>query len=656
MPAIIGLYGLPGSGKSFLLKKLQNQLDPRQYTFYEGSELIASLVTGGLAAFQKLDNKKKQYWREQAMSTVAGDCYQSGRTAIVTGHFMFPAEGEYVSVCTAKDLNTYTHIIYLKLSAKVLSEQILGDTEKVRRSMSVEDLETWQQMEVQGLTRLSKEHDILFSNLAETGDNRLLDAFKLIQFSRRVKTVPNMIRVNARVDEILSHHTGLETMLVFDGDKTLCTEDAGMLCWKAIGIADQIVELFKGPLGYSETTFLQAMLLCEETIDETNFEGICKLRAAQIKIHPEFIYLLRKMKSHNHVRAVVATCGIRRLWELVLEREGFSETVKVIGGARISDDMIVTPIVKAHIVSRLKGEKGLRVWAFGDSPLDLPMLEEANEAIVVTGELHSRSRSMEKALLEAIEARDLRAQQTRQPGYVPPRLTVDVLPEVYLTDPAFLCAVFSRRQSLHPNVWHTTDTNAARLLMSPARDASVAGSQLRRAHGNMALYLAWSFLSEKLGVEEYPIQHVQGHQISGHRLRHEQKTTIVALMRGGEPMALSLSEAFPLAMFVHAASPNDVRSDHVENQETVILVDSVINSGKTLIDFISHTRSLSRHVQIIVVAGVVQADAILQGRKLAKKIEEHGVLIGALRLSENKFTGVKGTDTGHRLFNTTHMD
>lgn len=53
--------------------------------------------------------------------------------------------------------------------------------------------------------------------------------------------------------------------------------------------------------------------------------------------------------------------------------------------------------------------------------------------------------------------------------------------------------------------------------------------------------------------------------------------------------------------------------------------------------------------------GVVQTDAVMQGHALASVMEEYGVHIGVLCLSENKFTGFRGTDTGHRLFNTTHM-
>ncbi|KHN94159.1 HAD-like domain protein [Metarhizium album ARSEF 1941] len=464
-----------------------------------------------------------------------------------------------------------------------------------------------------------------------------------------------MVRVNAKVSQLLSGRKSLETMVVVDADKTLYAEDTAKMFWDVLGSASPLQKLFGGPLGYSETAFLQAVVLYEEAADEAEFERVCDVVASRTEIHAEFKELFGMAATENHVGVVVVTCGIRRVWDKVLQREGLSRTVQVIGGSRISDDMVVTPEVKARIVARLQREEKVRVWAIGDSPLDLPMLEAADEAIVVTGEEQHRSRSMDDALLEAIKTRGLRARQALLPSNASPRLSYAVLPRIRLTNEEFLRPVFSRRRRLHQNVWHATAKDAAKVLMAPTRDASVAGPRLRKAHADIGLYLAWGFLPELLGVEEYPMQHVQGHQIMGHRLRHERETTIVALMRGGEPLALALNEALPLAMFLHAISPDDIKPHHVENQKTVILVDSVINSGQTLIKFVQHTRRLRKDVRIVAVAGVVHADAVSQGHALAGIMEQHGVHIGALRLSENKFTGFKGTDTGHRLFNTTHL-
>jgi phosphoribosylpyrophosphate synthetase len=101
----------------------------------------------------------------------------------------------------------------------------------------------------------------------------------------------------------------------------------------------------------------------------------------------------------------------------------------------------------------------------------------------------------------------------------------------------------------------------------------------------------------------------------------------------------------------------------------VILVDAVINSGASIVEFVRHIREkLSRQVRIVVVAGVMQEGAI------SKIVEEDGkavvklgllktdlvgmgdVTLVALRTSVNAYSGKGPTDTGHRLFNSTHLD
>ncbi|CZR43649.1 uncharacterized protein FPRO_07434 [Fusarium proliferatum ET1] len=109
-------------------------------------------------------------------------------------------------------------------------------------------------------------------------------------------------------------------------------------------------------------------------------------------------------------------------------------------------------------------------------------------------------------------------------------------------------------------------------------------------------------------------------------------------------------------MFIHASSVGDVKMHHVQGQSNVILVDSVVNSGKSVIEFIKRVVRLEPNIHITVVAGVVQAEAIAEDHLVAKVMRRHGAGLVALRVSENKFTGTETTDTGNRLFNTTHLD
>ncbi|KAK1846943.1 uracil phosphoribosyltransferase [Colletotrichum chrysophilum] len=502
-------------------------------------------------------------------------------------------------------------------------------------------------------------HGILFGKVSSTPS--LLDKVSIRLNDIRIhSSEENLARVISIVDQMVSSKTShgkLDSMLVFDADKTLCAADTGNLFWHldypesacaGYDIDTPLEELFSSEMGYSYKAFRQAMLRYEDI--EYKFEVLCDGVASRVFIYPEFLALLHAAEKKSNVGVVVVTCGIRRVWEKILAREGLCN-VTIIGGSRIADGYVVTPEVKAAVVSRLQNHHNLYVYAFGDSPMDLPMLKAADEAIVVVGDERLRSKSMDEALLKAISEDGLRAKQMLMPRTSGMRLSSSLLPVLQLNAQQIV-AKFTKTPQ-HLRIFHATEKAAAKLLMTPTRDASVAGPSLRAAHHEVGRYLAIEFLADTLGVEKYPIPHVQGHITSGHRLFGEESTAIIALMRGGEPMALGVSEVFARVIFLHAKQPEDIHENALAGKKTVILVDSVVNSGKSIEVFVRHLQAIYAKVHIVVVAGVVQKDALTKVMKPLGKTADLSLV--ALRLSENKYVGQGGTDTGNRLFNTTHM-
>lgn len=391
----------------------------------------------------------------------------------------------------------------------------------------------------------------------------------------------------------------------------------------------------------------------EEVATDSEFDAICEKVSSQVTMYSEFVTLLDRVAITKHTKAVVVTCGVSRVWEKVLKANGLADYVKVVGSGRIANGYVVTAQTKSELVCHLRFRYEKEVLAFGDSVLDIPMLEGANRAIIVVGDELTRSRGMEVAVETFISDssssfdHDIRPRQLVFPQGARPRLDLKRLP---LFD---LNTIIPRG----PPFVHATDRSAAKLLMAPMRDAKNSGPALREAHRRVGWYLSTEYVSEMVGVEKYKIDHVQGGKTDGHRLFNEQRTTIVPLMRGGEPMAFGVSDAFPLAWFVHAKEPEQLQAHHIAKQKTILLVDSVINNGTSVIEFVDHIRKIDKHIRIVVITGVVQAKAISSGGAIAKLLEEDlNVNVVALRMSDNKYTGKGGTDTGHRLFNTTHLD
>jgi len=665
-PVVIGLYGVPGSGKSFLLNQLKTQLNSDHFLFFDGSQAIASLFAGGLPAFQALSENDKAHARGQAITRIRDTATRMGKVAIVAGHLMFWSEGQEAGtqVYTEKDLETYTHILYLDVEPGIVAHRRDFDKKRIDRgAVSVAHLHKWQEAEKEILRSICREHGILFLPMSRyaTSVNKVVTL--LHDFQSHDEQHNREKAVCALEDVVALGHGFLESMLVIDGDKTLAAEDTGELFWKKLSVAgvlgndkDPLSTLFSSPLGYSYTAFRQATVLYEEMASDEDFEALCQEVAAEVKMHVEFRTLLKSLGHLNHVRAVIVTCGLRRIWELIVENSDLSDTVKVIGGGRISDGFVVDPLVKAALVTRLHDSHHMFVRAFGDSRLDLPMLEKADDAIVVVGKMETRSQSMEAALEDAIDKRGLQASQVLIPSSVAPRLKNSFklkLPVISITKADFIRSVSDQT----PPIMSVSESNAAKLLMTPMRDANNSGPSLREAHRRVGWYLATELVSDVIGVDEYSIPHVQGNETQGYRLRDEQKTLIVPLMRGGEPMAFGVNDALPLAMLVHAKEPVDLKPHHLQGQRNIILVDSVINTGKSVMDFVQHIRSLDATTRIVIVAGVVQDECIRKGGLLNLALAgDVNLNLISLRYSKRKFVGKKATDTGNRLFNTIHLD
>ncbi|KAF2801280.1 uracil phosphoribosyltransferase [Mytilinidion resinicola] len=670
-PTIIGIYGLPGAGKTHLLNYLEQHLDPSHFSFFDGSQSIASVVPGGLAAFHTLSPIAKTDYRKKAIDRIRGLCAERGKAGIVAGHYMFWTENKGPQYCCTKDdLNTYTHIIYLDVPPAVVKARQEADTARERPRSSVEHLRKWQGAEMKQLRDLCRKHEILFARL-ERQENVLEHVAQLIKDFQAHSEAYNTTVVEGVIDEVMETQFPGGTprsVLVIDGDRTLAPQDTGSLFYEKLfqmrresATQCPLRTLFSSSMGYSYTAFRQATLLYQEAVDEHLFDVICRDVALGVTMYPEFVSLLHAMAGQDHVGAVVVSCGLRRVWEELLKREGLSDTVKVVGGGRLSNGYVVTPAVKAAVVSRLRSQtssKGLtKVWAFGDSPMDIPMLQAADEAVVVVGEEKRRSKTMDEALRTAIDEDGLMARQVVLPSTAPPRLDIKKLPLFQITSLEFIDSINLRPSKSAVEIIHATNRTAAKLLMTQTRDASISGPALREAHRCVGWYLATEFLSDLVGVEECPIPHVQGNQTTGSRLYHETQTLIVPLMRGGEPMAFGVNDAFPKARFLHAKEAQDVKLENLEDQVTVVLVDSVINSGNSIMKFVERIRELHATVRIVIMAGVVQADAVSEDvGSLKCRLSVHGrISLVALRVSQNKYTGSGVTDTGNRLFNTTHL-
>ncbi|BCR91870.1 uncharacterized protein ACHE_70713A [Aspergillus chevalieri] len=662
-PRVIGLYGVSGCSKSYLMKQLKQELGESDFQYFEGSEVINAVTVGGLNAFKKLDEHQKNQIRKLAINKIKSACAQSSNVSIVTGHFMFwddEASEQPLRVCTQADLKTYTHVLYVNTPVEVTAKQRTEDTEKERLTVSIQHLHRWQETEIREIRGLCCENNILFATIYPNLKGKL--AILVRDFQRHDESHNKSVAEQLLDETISVHYDELQTVLFFDADKTLAADDTGARFWKRIketkGEDDPLSALFGGPLEYSYTAFRQAMLLYEESTMDDEFDSICEEVATYTQLYPQMFALLHQAGRYNHVCPIIMTCGLRRVWEKIMEKAGLSNVIKVVGGNRITDGLVVTPSVKESLVTRTQRVHAAYTWAFRDSPVDLPMMIAAHQAIVAVGEQQSRSKSMEHNLLTAMVNDGLQARQALLPNDLsPPRLDIVRLPVVNLTEKSFQDSIFQPYKSSGGlRLYHGTDSNAAKLLSTLMRDDNIRGPPQQKAHSKAGSYLATRYLVELINVEEFTMRHPQKKDIAGYRLLGEERTLIVPLMRGGQPMASGVNKVFPKAQFLHAKEPKDMKKEHLEGIVTVILVDYVINSGGSMVQFVRHIREIDSAVRIIIVAGVVQDQAVRGCSPIRAVARSTELTVVALRLSGNKYTGKGTTDTGNRLFNTTHLN
>lgn len=235
-PVVIGLYGVQGCGKTYLLNRLKQEIGESRFKLYDGSDMIADCA-GSLEEFKKLEEKDKVRCRQLAIDQIREDCVRSGKAAIVAGHFMLWSEkaGAGSPIYTQNDLDTYTHILYLDVPASYIEERRSKDTARSRPSLDTSQLKSWQEAEKSQLCDICRKHGILFS-LISTHDNwepkpepelvkrvsMLLNDFKYHNEK------DNLNLATLRLDEaLLPGRDQLETIVVLDADKTLAAKDTG---------------------------------------------------------------------------------------------------------------------------------------------------------------------------------------------------------------------------------------------------------------------------------------------------------------------------------------------------------------------------------------------------------------------------------------------
>ena len=193
-----------------------------------------------------------------------------------------------------------------------------------------------------------------------------------------------------------------------------------------------------------------------------------------------------------------------------------------------------------------------------------------------------------------------------------------------------------------------SNKNIFKVLATESRRANLTPNQLAIVHKKLGQLLSYEIL-DFAEMEEIEINHVQGIKKSL-SISPSEKYIILVLMRGGLYVAEGIKEIFDgRYKYEFINNNNDIlpilnKYKNDADEYNLIIVDSVINTGKTVDQVLSISKQFKFKKQFITTL-VIQEKAI-------EKYSSSDIYLLTVRISPNFYIGKGKTDTGNRIFGT----
>lgn len=345
----IGLYGMPTSGKTFILDRID---------FIEvlvGSKLLREYAPD----FDKRDEAGK----EQARKAVAS-LMMSKETFIMDGHYAF---GDKIAF-TEEEGEMYDVYLYLYTAPDVLSAR-LAASEKNQKYLGY-DAEEWQNREISGLREYCHRHNKDFYVLDNPPLNEYADADAAIEFIKQIVDGYSCLRyAKTCASDILDLSNG-DTVVLLDGDKTLTIEDSSN---KVFGYKTQLYDgnFYTGYQAWKQN----------EEFKRYSFPELTKM---PVRLNP---YVVERLTENSYI----LTSGHEKVWRFIANEL----CLPFYYGIEMSAEtkLYITKIVQSA---------GKRVIAYGDGMNDYYMLKQADEGYLLTKQDGTISRSLKGRDLEGL--------------------------------------------------------------------------------------------------------------------------------------------------------------------------------------------------------------------------------------------------------------
>ncbi len=353
---MIGLYGLPSSGKSFIMEAVKN-FEP-----IAGSKSLLELDSN----FHMLNEQEQDDVRRRLAAEL-----RKKDNIIVDGHYSF---GDRV-VFTEEDGHLYDTFIYLYIDPIILRDRMTDSVKNCKYSGF--DIAPWQLFEIQELRKYCHENNKDFYVVDNPEKGYFTDISLVLEFINSLACGFSCLEYAKECAKTIIEDSETESVItLLDGDKTLTKEDSS------------------GKLGYSTHLFdnnfytgFQSWRHHKELADFIQLNEIHVDNIEELGMHINDA-VLNKLTGKGYI----LTSGYIGVWEKLAKKLG----IPFFYGNQMAAE------TKFFIVKEIQ-KCGKKVKAFGDSMNDYYMLKQADEGYLVSKPDGSLSRSLKGKELEGIE-------------------------------------------------------------------------------------------------------------------------------------------------------------------------------------------------------------------------------------------------------------
>jgi len=337
----IGLYGLPGAGKTTILDRIDF------LPSFAGSKLLHEMDP----SFSSRTEEEKRARRKQLALTL-----KEKDDFLMDGHYAF---GDKV-VFTEEDGSLYDAFLYLYICPDILKGR-MAHSEKNRGYLAY-DIVRWQQMEVEGLRTYCHRHNKDLYVLDDPPRNHFDDAAEPAAFVRAILDGYSCVRfARACADTILASDSS-HTITLTDGDRTLTDEDSSSVVFQ------YKTRIFDGNFYTGYQTWRQ----------EKDFRAADLTPGTPLPVH-----FSRAVLDRLDRHAWILTSGHPEIWRQLADRL----ELPCLSGSCMSADT-------KFFITKFLQEEGREVDAYGDSMNDYYMLKQADRGYLVPRRDGSISRSL----------------------------------------------------------------------------------------------------------------------------------------------------------------------------------------------------------------------------------------------------------------------